>query len=291
MKKLLILLLFPLFLFGLDKAYLMEKLSKDIDCHYQDILINGETIHEGWMCPQRYEVVKPILELYERPIKILDVGANNGYFSIRAASEYDATCVMVDRTLRLKRICEYNSEVPNLMYLKKSISTQDLKRLKETEHFDVIFVFNVLHHISGTDSWKTFLNELIELGDNLIIETPPVYDVKYTENPEVADIHHHLFNLPHAKQIGSFPRFKYDGTFPAVDESRPDLMIWLSNRPKDLFPDVYKEPIETGMNLMTFNALHGRYPTKKQVKEEMSSLPLLKRLFSNKVIVQGTVLK
>lgn len=290
MKKLLTLFLSPLFLFAIDPTLLLDKLSKDVDWAYQDILINGETIHQGWMCPERYAVIKPILDLYERPIKILDIGANNGYFSIRAAMEYGATCVMADVTLRLKRICEYNTNVPNLIYLKKRLSSEDLRLLKESEHFDVILVFNVLHHIAPPDNWKSFLNELFELGDNLIIETPPASDSELTKSSIVPLINQHLQNLPHAQKIGTFPRFKFDDSFPAVDPDRLDLMLWLSFKPKEDYPNTYKEPIETGIRLSVFNELHGRYPTKKQVKQAKRSLPFFKRFLSDKILVQGTIL-
>lgn len=290
-KQLFALILSPLLVFATDNASLLKKLSKDIDWAYQDILINGETIHQGWMCPERYEVIKPILDLYDRPIKILDIGANNGYFSIRAATDYDATCVMADVTLRLKRICEYNTEVPHLIYLKKRLSTEDLRLLKEKEHFDVILVFNVLHHICPPDNWKSFLNELFELGDNVIIETPPASDSTLTKSAIVPLINDHLQHLPSAKNIGTFPRFKFDDSFPAVDPDRLDLMLWLSLKPKDEFPELYKEPIETGINLSLFHELHGRYPTKQQVKKAKASLPFFKRFFSEKIIVEGTTLK
>ena len=142
MKWLLILLSCPLFLFSSHQA-ILEKLSKDYAWAYQDILVNGKKIHHGWQCEERYAAIKPILDQYDRPIKVLDIGADNGYFSIKASMEHDATCVMADTTLRLKRICEYNNEVPSLIYLKKRLSTEDLKYLAEHEHFDVVLVLNV----------------------------------------------------------------------------------------------------------------------------------------------------
>lgn len=290
MKWILILFSFPLFLFSNDQT-ILEKLSKDYAWAYQDILVNGKKIHHGWQCAERYAVIKPILDQYERPIKILDIGADNGYFSIRASTEHDATCVMADTTLRLKRICEYNNEVPGLIYLKKRLSSEDLKYLAEHEHFDVVLVLNVLHHISGNDNYKDFLDAALALGDNVIIETPPLVDQIHLNSQQVADVFHELESRPNKTVIGSFPRLTEGETYPTVDYDRMDSVYWFCKKPKEAFPDLYLKPIQTGIKLSVFDKLRGRYPTKKQIKEQKKSLPLLKRFSSEKIIVKGAELE
>ena len=60
---------------------------------YQDIFINGETVATGYrMCAERYEAIKKVLDKYKRPITVLDIGASQGYFSFRIASDYPSVC-------------------------------------------------------------------------------------------------------------------------------------------------------------------------------------------------------
>ena len=135
-------------LLSADESSLLERISYDTDWLYQDILVNGKTIHKGQAqsCPDRFEALKPILDLYDRPIKVLDLGANNGYFSLRIAGEYSSTCVLVDTTDRLRDICSANTDLDNIIYLKERLDVQSLKDLNRREHFDVIIAFHVLHH-------------------------------------------------------------------------------------------------------------------------------------------------
>ncbi len=185
---------------------LEKDLAYDRDYFYQDLLVNGETIWKGQGpdCLPRYEVLRPLLDSFKRPFTVLEVGANNGYFSIKIAEDYGATCVMVDGTDRLKKICELNSKRGNFIYLKKYITAEELELLAKKEHFDVVIAFHVLHHQGK--NWKRFANALLKLGDNVVIETPPASDSVSNLLPTVRDIAPYLLSLSSGEQIGSFLR-------------------------------------------------------------------------------------
>jgi len=85
---------------------------------YQDIIINNKIVKKAsgkHNCPFRYELIKrELLDDYERPFTMLDLGASQGYYSLRAAYDYDSVCVMIEGNngaykmigTQLQEICE-----------------------------------------------------------------------------------------------------------------------------------------------------------------------------------------
>lgn len=271
--------LFLSFSVSLFPQSLLEELSFGKDALYQDIIVNGETLFHGDReCEERYQAIKQVLDLYDRPITTIDIGANNGYFSIRAAQEYGSTAVMVDMQDRLEKICEYNTDLSTLICLNKQLTTQDLKELNRREHFDVLILFHVLHHIAEPDSWEEFLNEVFKLADNVIIQTPPANDGFIVDKPNIPAIERYLLSLPTGKVIGSFTR---------QSEEIRDHMIWFCLKPKDLHSSLYSKPRKQGISLATFRKLHGRYPSKEHIKAMREKLPFYKRYFKGAITVQG----
>lgn len=279
MKPLLLLLFVSCSLFSSEHP-LLKRLAYDSDWFYQDILINGQTIHHGTTqsCPDRYEAIRPILDQYERPITVLDLGANNGYFSLRVAKEYPSVCVMVDTTDRLKEICAANTALDNLIYLKKRFDVEALKDLNKREHFDVIIAFHVLHHAGRDGSWKEFCAELFKLGDNIIIETPPKNDTFAEGNPTIGLLADYLTSHPDGKQIASFPR---------IEPHMMDHMLWFCFKPKGEHERLYLEGEEPGISYLTFRRHRGRFPLKETVQEEKSKLPLWKRHIKKLITMEG----
>jgi len=112
---------------------------------YQDIIINNKIVKRGRgpSCESRYQAIKKILAQFKRPITVLDIGAAEGYMSLRIANDFDATCVMIEHPSGesagfLKRLCELNTNRENLVLLYKKITADELKLLSECEHFDVV---------------------------------------------------------------------------------------------------------------------------------------------------------
>ena len=235
-------------------------------------------------CPQvnnHSHFIGPAPVSQVRPITTIDIGANNGYFSIRAAQEYGSTAVMVDMQDRLEKICEYNTDLNTLICLNKQLTTQDLKELNRREHFDVLILFHVLHHIAAPDSWEEFLSEAFKLADNVIIQTPPTNDGFIADKPNIPVIERHLLSLPTGKVIGSFTR---------QSEEIRDHMIWFCLKPKDLHPSLYSKPRKQGISLATFKKLHGRHPSKERIKAMREKIPFYKRYFKGAITVQGNEL-
>ena len=110
---------------------------------------------------------------------------------------------MVDVSDRLPDICELNNEVPNIVYLKKEMSLQDLQALNEEEHFNVVLALNVVHHM---EPWKEILETIFKLGDTIIIETPPSNDDRAKDTPSIPLIEDYLLSKTGGEIIAKTPR-------------------------------------------------------------------------------------
>lgn len=188
-----------------QKEEILTRLSKERYFPYQDIIINNEIISKGVGpdCQSRYNAISKIISKYNRPIKILDLGASNGYFSFRIAHDYDALCVMVDVSDRLCDICKLNDQIKNIFYLKKEFTLNDLETLCKYEHFDVVLALNVVHHMV---SWREILDIIFRLGDTIIIETPPANDDRAKDTPSIPLIEDCLMKKNNGLIIAKTPR-------------------------------------------------------------------------------------
>ncbi|MFN0065382.1 MAG: hypothetical protein ACKVOH_04015, partial [Chlamydiales bacterium] len=82
---------------------------------YQPIVINGEVVYSPHRVNHtlsahtvRHDAIRGILQKYNHPIKVLEIGANSGFYSLSIAKEFGATVVMNDSSDRLADICTLN---------------------------------------------------------------------------------------------------------------------------------------------------------------------------------------
>lgn len=227
---------------------------------YQPVLYKGSALSEtrvyrgsgaNEVIEQRYQTVKAVLDKYEgRPIKILDIGANNGYFSFSAARDFpNSTVVMAEGRPYLKSICEIN-QVKNIVCLEKRFTSEDLEELAKREHFDVVLCLHVLHH--QTD-WEKWVPALKKLGDQVIIETPPLDDPSVAEPGAEArkkPVFEYISSLPDSVNLGSFRRTLVEG------KTNPSKMVWFCRD-----PEVFNKGAEQlGIDKTTFLDFGGVFP-------------------------------
>lgn len=148
---------------------------------YQDILVRNKVIGIGTnVCAARYDMIKPIFDLYQRPFKVLEIGAAQGYFSFRIANDFPlAHCIMIEEDNNyysyhgsmLLELCRLNSHLDNVSLLRKRVSIEDLEYLNEAEHFDVVMAFLVIHQLDDDlHNQMKILETLLKMGDHVIIE-------------------------------------------------------------------------------------------------------------------------
>ncbi|MEJ2151780.1 MAG: class I SAM-dependent methyltransferase [Gemmatimonadota bacterium] len=162
---------------------------------YQDVYLKGRVVRHGTRSSEeRYQAVAQVLQRYQQPFTVLDIGANQGYFSFRIAHEFDAVCVMIEKQAALLENCRKN-ESHRVVLLQHAISAPELMSLSQSEHFDVVLALNVIHHFRWR--WRTAARAIFSLGDTVIIESPPNNDTgsrgKWIRKP----INRYLESMPH----------------------------------------------------------------------------------------------
>ena len=164
-----------------DPFALESFLRKYPESVYQDIVIEDNIYLIGTdFCESRYELIKPVLDLFDRPFSFLDLGAAQGYFSFRVAHDFPLSfCTMIEANDTpyvihgdmLQELCFYNRHLNNITHLNKKMDLTSLSILNENQHFDVVIAFLVVHQIHESFSEQIKIIEtLLKLGDNLIVE-------------------------------------------------------------------------------------------------------------------------
>jgi len=255
---------------------------------YQELFINGRTIEPGHRpSSKEYEFIKPILDMYRRPITVLDLAAAKGYFSFRIAFEYDAVCVMIEREKKkLLDLCYRNNTLSTVLFCHKSFSVKDLNNLSDCEHFDVVLALDIIHWFDK--DWKLVTDSILKLGDNIFIAIPPegapAWGGKYLKS-----MNDYLIFTHHAKILGSIPRPKPNDHFkeniywiqkhkislrkPYWSDARIAAKIFKieSNfEDKNKFKRLNNNRTvmlewKPGINLRTFQMLNGIFPSKKDL--------------------------
>ncbi len=149
---------------------------------YQDLVIGDDIYPVGTdVCAPRYALIRPILDQFDRPFSVLDLGAAQGYFSFRIAGDYpESACVMVEANNTsyyawhgdmLNDLCHLNGHLNNIYYLNRRMDLADLSLMNEREHFDVVIAFLVVHLMHDTlQEQIKIVDCLLHLGENLILE-------------------------------------------------------------------------------------------------------------------------
>lgn len=109
----------------------------------------------------RYEVIEKHVESLPRPLKVLDIGANLGYFSFRLAERFFGDFVMMEGSpttaKKLMQLCLVNSN-PQMSLLCSYVNLEKLRTLLQEEQFDLIIALSVIHHFDEpfNDIVRTF---------------------------------------------------------------------------------------------------------------------------------------
>ena len=296
-KKIVLSILLILFVKGCD----ILDITKYGCEQYQNIVINGLVVPNmpptnGQQPEKRYEIIKDFLNLYQRSFTMLDIGAAQGYHSLRAAWDFpNSVFVMIEGNNpsyplsgdQLLSICKCNTKLDNIIHLNKPIYINDLIELGKCEHFDVVLALNIIHWL-GSD-YKQVIEALLTLGDHIIIETPPAEEGAFKEN-----IIRCLEQEYKAQHIGWVPRHV------GVDKFAPMYLIkseksktlskstWIGKKKEyEIISDFKEKKLKKiddtdksvmitdwipGINLITFKMYAGAFPLLETLKDEIDRL-------------------
>jgi hypothetical protein len=215
---------------------------------YQDVVMGQEIYPIGTdLCESRYDLIRPILNLYDHPFSLFDLGAAQGYFSFRIARDYPhSTCVMAEANDTsyysrhgdmLYDLCLKNRDLNNIFYLNKRMDLSDLFFLNQREHFDIVVAFLVVHlmHEKLQDQIK-IIDSLLTLGDNLILEVANDVGVIHTAYVEylsqslggqyLGEVKRH--KNPDSQSTGKLFWFKQNRSSPFRGELQPETFTHLN---------------------------------------------------------------
>lgn len=137
---------------------------------YQDILVHGNVVAPGNRdCSMRWKAILPFLARYNdyEPLKILDFGANYGYFSFKLAEKFPfSTIEMVDYEPLLKSlhsINNYSNVKLHFEYMDEDRISEFLKR----KDYDLILAMSILHHFENPEE---IINLFLEAGKTVLFE-------------------------------------------------------------------------------------------------------------------------
>jgi hypothetical protein len=154
-----------------ELQFLLEQSRNRI---YQDVWIEGKRYMQGAReCVYRYQILREFFSQFRRPVKVLDIGANMGYFSIRLAEEFPGCFVLCEASGPeehcLRKLLQIN-QTHNALLVRKPITCADIVHWAQVEHFDVILALSVIHHFD--EPYSMVLDALTKLGSHLIVEVP-----------------------------------------------------------------------------------------------------------------------
>ena len=134
---------------------------------YQDVWIQGHLFKSGKRsCARRYKLIYDCLrERYRPGFTLLDIGASEGYFSIRLAEDLQAHPTMLEKKRSLKLVASMQRN-RDLRLQSGEISAASLMKQGQ---FDVIIALSIVHHFSD---WGRIVKHVLSMGDTVIIELP-----------------------------------------------------------------------------------------------------------------------
>lgn len=258
----------------------------------------------------QYVEIKKLLDKYNRPITVLELDANSGFYSFQIAQDYKAFCVMIDEDANdaLLNSCKNKKNSNSFMLLKKRLTHAELSRLAECEHFDVVLMMQGVEQYS--ENWKEILDTVLDLGEYTFIQVAAPSKLKLT-----SDAQRKIYQYLKSKNGYSIETF-------TVPQSKNRLALFLFSKPKTFLKRKYwtykrkagqddfviestfdqkvfhkkkgnkKLPWLPGINLLTFKTLNGAFPVKETIREKLAAFKGIKHtdLHIWNVIIQGNTL-
>lgn len=250
--------------------------------------------------PEFYKSIKEFAKKYERPFTLLEIGAQNGYYSFKVSQKFNCTCVMVESGKEILSLCK-EKKPDNIILLNRFLKPNRLKHLSECEHFDIVLALNLKNRVGP--NWKDFIDAIIDLGDHIIIDVMnsdqelieyiKKFNYKEISNPKLKFKKLYLIT----KNCDNYIKRKTwlrsvipSSTYKIESSFRSKILI----KPKSWNSEVrVSSEWLPGINLCTFKMCHGAYPGYKQLCNALTAAKsfLHTDWLINNMIIQGTSIK
>lgn len=134
----------------------------------------------------RMDLLCPMLARYERRFSVLDIGGGvepEQNVGQQIAREYNACVTVIEKDWTPEKF-QFS---PRTMVLKREVTVEDLRLLRECEHFDVVLGLNVLHWFPT--NWKDAADTVMSLGDWAVLQIPKIHDYTAVNHDIIQDLH------------------------------------------------------------------------------------------------------
>ena len=154
---------------GIDSELLMEALHKLIPWRKGPFMINGLALESEWDGDMKWQRITKHIKPLENKL-VLDVGAGNGYFTIRMAMEG------AKRVLGIEPFLLFNYQFRAIKSMIKSplnalLLPIKLEDMPKKPIFDTVFSMGVLYHLRAHMAHFSQLREMMVPDAELVIET------------------------------------------------------------------------------------------------------------------------
>lgn len=229
--------------------------------------------------------VRHLINQYQRPITLLEVGAHEGQLSFSLRKKYwDTTFVLLDwdeQAYQLQDLC-HEKKPDNMVLLGSSLATGDLQRLSECEHFDIV----VVYHAGGKQTNKErVVKALLNMGDFIIFAPSFTLPDQCKQQKEYHDLgccallvmnKQYLQRIAWVKDRAPKRDFKIKSNFSA----------------KKLFKrwELSGTAWQRGINLYTFVSTRGLYPSFDHVANQINGFEgsVHNDIWLGNMIIQGS---
>lgn len=289
---------FSLGLFLLGMGSIFQAKTDRLYQQSQDVIIENAVVHKGLIdCQSCYDAMRPILDRYKRPMTVLDLGAGQGYFTFRIAADYkSSSCFMIEDNhgqFRLAddllKLCRLNKNLKNIGLLNKKLSLDELNKLADCEHFDVVMAFDYINPTAK--DWMQRVNAILRLGDTIFIRVPwAVNSLENEANKKVVEYFASrsgklIFQMPSSSDTTNQEQlFLFECYKPGLrckcfawdsKEEHVDVFRITSTYANKTFSKKGRSGAtqwKPGINLVTFIMLNGAYPTRSSIKQSVATL-------------------
>jgi len=205
---------------GVDSKLLIEALQKLIPWRKGPFMINDLTLESEWDGDMKWQRIKKHIKTLKNK-RVLDVGAGNGYFTLRMAMEG------AKRALGIEPFLLFNYQFRAIKSMIESplnalLLPVKLQEMPKMAIFDTVFSMGVLYHQKDHMVHLSQLREMMAPDAELVLETLVVEDPEdYILVPKGRYAHmRNVYSIPSIKTLKSWLKDANFNNIKVVDVSK-----------------------------------------------------------------------
>ena len=242
---------------SIDSESLLKALHKLVPWRKGPFMINELTLESEWDGDMKWQrITKHIKPLTNK--RVLDVGAGNGYFTLRMAMEG------AKRALGIEPFLLFNYQFRAIKSMIESplnalLLPVKLEEMPKMDIFDTVFSMGVLYHQKDHMVHLSQLREMMAPEAELVLETLVVEDPEdYILVPEGRYAHmRNVYSIPSIKALKSWLKNANFNNIRVVDVSKTTILEqrktrWIGENPASL--EDFLDPLDDSLTIEGYPA-------------------------------------